>query len=123
MWSSKCEILFFAHVQSLLNLHNNKCDYITCIFIHPPGFTISLTVVLAASASAVTFPPSYIEARLVIAVAVATTSIATSAMALFLMTSLRLDLELGVAVVTSAAVSVAFASAWAVGAMVSNEQF
>ncbi|KAK2154835.1 hypothetical protein LSH36_256g05003 [Paralvinella palmiformis] len=81
------------------------------------GFTISLTVVLAAATSAVTFPPSQLEARLAISVAVATASMGTSAMALFAMTSVQLDVELAIAVVTTAAISVGFASAWAVGAM------
>ena len=81
---------------------------------------MSLTVILSAGTSAITFPPSRIEARLAVAAAVATGSIFTSSVALVTMTSLHVDIELGIAVVTAAAFAVAFASVWAVGVMVSN---
>ena len=72
----------------------------------------------AAAAAAVTFPASYIEARIGISVAVSSAGIVASSLAVMFLTTLRMDTELTVGVISAAATSVSFAAAWAVGVMV-----
>ena len=72
----------------------------------------------AAAAAAVTFPASYIEARIGVSVAVSSAGIVASSMAVMYLTSVKMDTELTFAVISAAATSVSFAAAWAVGVMV-----
>jgi len=77
-----------------------------------------MSIVAASAAAAVTFPASYIQARIGVSVAVSSAGIVASAMAVMWLTTLRMDTELEFAVVSAAATSVSFAAAWAVGVMV-----
>jgi len=89
------------------------------IYKYYVGTTVSMSIVAAACAAAVTFPASSIEGRILVSVVVSSASIVVSAIAVLSLASFRVETEINVAIVSAAAMSVSFAAAWAVGALVS----
>ena len=88
-----------------------------CVYL---GCTITLSIIAAAGAAAVTFPASSIQGRIGVSVAVSSASIVVSASTVISLASQKMGTDLTAAVITAAAMSVAFAAAWAVGVMVSR---
>lgn len=82
------------------------------------GGTVSLTVVVAATSAAVTFPASMIEWRVGVAIVVAALAIVSASLAVLRFSTITVDLEVATSVIGAVALSVAFAAAWAVGVMV-----
>jgi len=114
------------YVQTDMNIYNANSyvkhtltTELPCFNFHQ-GTTITMSLIVAAVAAAITFPASSIQARIGLSMAVASASTVASATAVLCFTTMRIDTEIMFAVVGAAAVSVAFAAAWAVGVMVSR---